>query len=96
MSKKELIKSKSVKNVFRERIILGQINHPYIVGLKFAFQDEEYAFFVMDYVQGGDLKAVLKKLGTVPTHVCQYMIAQLGSALDHIHLNEIVHRYNFN
>ena len=94
MSKKELIKSKSVKNVFRERIILEQIEHPYIVGLKFAFQDDEYAFFVMDYVQGGDLKAVLKKLGTIPHHVCQYLVAQIGSALDHIHSKEIVHRYS--
>lgn len=36
--------------------ILLQIDHPYIVNLRYAFQDDENCFFVLDLMLGGDLR----------------------------------------
>lgn len=35
---------------------LNQIDHPFIVNLRYAFQDDENCFFVLDLMLGGDLR----------------------------------------
>jgi serine/threonine protein kinase len=37
-------------------VFLLQIDHPYIVNLRYAFQDDENCFFVLDLMLGGDLR----------------------------------------
>lgn len=34
----------------------GQIDHPFVVNLRYAFQDDENCFFVLDLMLGGDLR----------------------------------------
>jgi serine/threonine kinase 32 len=43
-------------------IISLQIDHPYIVNLRYAFQDDENCFFVLDLMLGGDLRCTLRVL----------------------------------
>jgi len=38
-----------------ERIILEHLDHPFIVKLHFAFQTPEKLYFVMDFLNGGEL-----------------------------------------
>ena len=33
-----------------------QIDHPFIVNMRYAFQDDENCFFVLDLMLGGDLR----------------------------------------
>lgn len=33
-----------------------QIDHPFVVNLRYAFQDDENCFFVLDLMLGGDLR----------------------------------------
>jgi serine/threonine protein kinase len=33
-----------------------QVDHPFIVNLRYAFQDDENCFFVLDLMLGGDLR----------------------------------------
>lgn len=35
---------------------LPQIDHPFVVNLRYAFQDDENCFFVLDLMLGGDLR----------------------------------------
>jgi hypothetical protein len=35
---------------------LTQIDHPFVVNLRYAFQDDENCFFVLDLMLGGDLR----------------------------------------
>lgn len=35
---------------------LVQIDHPFIVNLRYVFQDDENCFFVLDLMLGGDLR----------------------------------------
>lgn len=44
--------------------LLGQ-NNPYVISLYFAFRTREHLFFVMEYVAGGEVAAVLKARGTL-------------------------------
>ena len=33
-----------------------QIDHPFVVNLRYAFQDDQNCFFVLDLMLGGDLR----------------------------------------
>ena len=35
---------------------LNQIDHPFVVNMRYAFQDDENCFFVLDLMLGGDLR----------------------------------------
>lgn len=35
---------------------LRQIDHPFVVNMRYAFQDDENCFFVLDLMLGGDLR----------------------------------------
>lgn len=41
----------------REKEILFQAKHPFLVGLKCAFQTPDKLFLVMPFIRGGDLYA---------------------------------------
>ena len=47
---------KAVANVIQERRLLEEVDHAYIVNLRYAFQDDENCFFVLDLMLGGDLR----------------------------------------
>lgn len=39
--------------------LIRQIDHPFVVNLRYAFQDDENCFFVLDLMLGGDLRCKL-------------------------------------
>jgi serine/threonine protein kinase len=56
MSKAKVINKKSVSSVLNERNFLAKLSHPFIVNMANAFQDREYLYLIMDYLDGGDLR----------------------------------------
>ena len=46
--------------------MVAQIDHPYVVNLRYAFQDDENCFFVLDLMLGGDLRCVYSSIYTCP------------------------------
>ena len=45
-----------------------QVNHPFIVNLRYAFQDDENCFFVLDLMLGGDLRCMSRVRLCDPIH----------------------------
>ena len=41
----------------------AQIDHPFVVNLRYAFQDDENCFFVLDLMLGGDLRCAYLVIG---------------------------------
>ncbi|KAG0217641.1 hypothetical protein BGX33_010038 [Mortierella sp. NVP41] len=81
----------AVRNILRERQILETLDHAFVVNMRFAFQDDEYMYMCMDLMMGGDLRFHLnrKQFGE---DVVRFWIAELCSALTHLHSQGIVHR----
>jgi serine/threonine protein kinase len=48
-----------VAHVKAEREVLVKAKNPWIMDLKFSFQDEKYLYLVMDFLPGGDLMTLL-------------------------------------
>ncbi|KAG5641977.1 hypothetical protein DXG03_003830 [Asterophora parasitica] len=92
INKAKCVKMKAVPNVIQERRLLEEVDHPFIVNLRYAFQDDENCFFVLDLMLGGDLRFHLERLGSLQEETVRFYVAQLSSALAFLHDNNIMHR----
>jgi len=92
INKVKCVKMKAVPNVIQERRLLEEIDHPFVVNMRYAFQDDENCFFVLDLMLGGDLRFHLERLGSLPEDTVRFYVAQLASALAYLHDNRIMHR----
>ena len=50
-----------VKYAKTERDVLTYMRHPFIVGLKYAFQTPEKLFLLLDYAPGGNMSRALHR-----------------------------------
>mmetsp|Transcript_12069 Transcript_12069/g.22591 ORF Transcript_12069/g.22591 Transcript_12069/m.22591 type:complete len:706 (+) Transcript_12069:140-2257(+) len=92
LRKDNIIKRNQVEHTRTERSVLGYVNHPFIVGLKMAFQSKEKLFFVLDYCAGGELFFHLCKVGKFSESRASFYAAEIVLALEYIHQLDIVYR----
>ncbi|KAJ3981105.1 kinase-like domain-containing protein [Lentinula detonsa] len=92
VEKARCIKQKAVANIIQERRLLEEIDHAFVVNLRYAFQDDENCFFVLDLMLGGDLRFHLERKGPLPEKVVAFWLAQLASAIAYLHKQHIIHR----
>jgi len=92
INKAKCVKMKAVANIIQERKLLEEVDHPFIVNLRYAFQDDENCFFVLDLMLGGDLRFHLERMGSFPEEAVRFYIAEIGSALAFLHEKKIIHR----
>lgn len=93
LSKKDIVAKKEIAHTIGERKILQRsLECPFLVGLKFSFQTEEYLFFITDYKSGGELFWHLQKEGRFTENRARFYVAELVLALEHLHKYNIVYR----
>jgi serine/threonine protein kinase len=92
MKKEDIVKNGMVESCKAEKAIMQNITHPYIVKLHYAFQTKDKLYLVMDLLSGGELFEHLSKAGKFSEEKCRLFSAQVASALDHVHKNNIIYR----
>jgi hypothetical protein len=80
------------KRFAREMRLAASLHHPNIVGIHYAGDHDGMLFFIMDYVPGTDLRAILLKEGALDPTRAVDLLDQLASALDAAHARGLVHR----
>ncbi len=76
----------------REARTAAKLSHPHIIPIYGVRESGRLLFFVMKFVQGRALDAIIKENGALPIKMVQVILAQAGSALDYAHRHGIVHR----
>ncbi len=71
-----------VARFIREAQIIAGLNHPHIVQIYDAGQQNGLLYFVMEYVQGPTIANLLHLDGTIPLHFAIEYTAQIAEALD--------------
>ena len=84
--------SRIVKFCIAEREILEKIKNPYIVDLHYAFQTEDKLYFVMDFLNGGELFWHLRKDVKFTEKRAQFYAAEIAIALECLHSSGIIYR----
>ncbi len=92
LKKSEVVRRRQVEHTRAERRIMGGIEHPFVVALRFAFQSTDKLYMVTDFCSGGELFFHLKRFRTFPEAMVRFFAAELVSALSHLHSINIVYR----
>ena len=92
LKKTEVIRLKQVEHVRSEKEILMSIDHPFIVTLVAAFQDERRLYMLMEYVNGGELFSYLRKQGRLSIEAARFYAAEILLAFAYLHEQNIVYR----
>lgn len=83
---------KQVEHTRAERRIMGAINYPFVVKLRYAFQTATNLYFVTDYCKGGELFFHLKRVRTFNETLTRFYAAELVLAISHLHSQNVVYR----
>ena len=76
----------------QERKILTEVKHPFIVKLHFAFQTPERLYFILDYLNGGDMFHHMRKKGRFLEKEVKFYGAELVLAIEHLHQKGFIYR----
>eukprot|EP00347_Sterkiella_histriomuscorum_P002281 403368758 len=91
--KKEQVASRNLRiKTQAEREILEKIKNPFIVDLHYAFQTDEKLYFVMDFLNGGELFWHLRKDMKFSERRACFYAAEIICALECLHSNGIIYR----
>ncbi|NUW43931.1 serine/threonine-protein kinase [Nonomuraea rhodomycinica] len=76
----------------QERQVMRTLRHPNIVTVRDFVVEGERLALVMDLVEGGDLRALIQRRGTLPPAEAAALLAQIAGALTAAHELGVVHR----
>ncbi|KAI8073185.1 kinase-like domain-containing protein [Gongronella butleri] len=80
------------RSVQRELAILQLVYHPHLVDLKQVLQDNMYVYFVMEYMEGGELFQILAERGRFKENDARFLFYQMATGLAWCHDHHICHR----
>ena len=76
----------------REARAVAKLNHPHVVTVIDAGEDDGAPFIVFEYVEGETLKDRIRRLGRLPVAEAVAYAVEIGRALECAHSHMLVHR----
>jgi protein kinase-like protein len=76
----------------RESRAAASIEHPNVLPIYYAGERDDELYIVMRYVDGQDLRTLVRASGSLPPAFAAEIVAQVGAALDAAHARGLVHR----
>lgn len=92
LNKTEMLYKNQVQHVKAERNVLATVENPWIVELKYSFQDDKNLYLVMEYLGGGDLMTLLIRKNILSEAEAKFYIAECILAIESIHKMNYIHR----
>lgn len=83
----ERLKAKFLK----EARNIAKFDHPGIIRIYAAFEDNNTAYYVMEYIEGQSLSEIVKQHGPLDEAQAIRIIREVGDALEYIHARRINH-----
>ncbi len=82
----------AVKRFFQEAQTISQVKHHHIVTLyDFGMSPQAQPFIVMDYLEGQNIKSLVKKSGALSFERAEHILRQVIEALSAAHAKNVVH-----
>ncbi|KAK1116449.1 hypothetical protein K0M31_019037 [Melipona bicolor] len=78
--------------LIERKVLTLATRHPYLCHLFCTFQTDSHLFFVMEYLNGGDLMFHIQKSGRFPEPRARFYAAEIWSGLNFLHKKGIVYR----
>jgi serine/threonine protein kinase len=83
----DLVAGMGLLGVEREKVVLSEVSSPFVLSMVCAFQSRHFLFFVLSYMEGGDVKHALRrsKGGVFPEAQAVYYCYQIVCGLRAVH-----------
>ena len=91
MRKEHILNKNQLMHVRTEKEIMT-VSNPWIVKLKYSFQDELFLYLVMEFLPGGDLMNLLMKKEILTEDEARFYTAEMILAVDSVHKLNCIHR----
>lgn len=92
LKKCEVVRMKQVEHVKAEKAILEMLEHPFIVSLLGAFQDDKRLFMLLEFVNGGEMFSHLRKEGRLPNDHARFYSGEIVLAIAYLHQLHAIYR----
>ena len=88
-----LLEDQTVRARFvRESKVAASIDHPNVIPIYYAGEEQGIAYIAMRYVAGDDVRSLVRREGPLQPERAARIVSQIGSALDAAHAAGLVHR----
>jgi len=81
-----------VERFKREARTAAALTHPHIIPIYTVKEADRVLYFVMKYVQGRPLDAIIRDVGPLPLRLARAILAQVADALGYAHRHGVIHR----
>ena len=92
VSKDQITKLGKTRHVFREKDLLTELDHPFIIKLMGTTMDEQNLYFVFENCENGDLNDLITKRKTLSMEVTRIYAAQMVQCLYYLQKKGVMHR----
>ena len=75
-----------------ERDLMVRINCPFIVNIKFAFQDAQKLYIITEFMQGGEMFFHLHKEKRFSNEKTRFYVIEMVLAIEFLHKNKMLYR----
>ena len=90
--KSYLKKKNQQEHTKTERDLMVSINCPFIMNIKYAFQDEIQLYLVTEFMQGGDMFFHLHEKGKFKRERAKFYIIEILLAIEYLHKHNMIYR----
>jgi len=90
--KKENCNNEKINKIINERNLMKELDNKNIIRILDYFEDKDYIFIIMEYINGGNLYSLIKKRRKLQEKMAKFIFKQMISALKYIHSHNIAHR----
>ncbi|KAI5639656.1 protein kinase domain-containing protein [Phthorimaea operculella] len=92
LEKEKIVKTKQVEHTLYEKRILEAIRFPFTVSMDFSFKDNSYIYFIMPFIQGGEMFTHLRRMNKFDEPLAKFYASQVILALEYLHFCSLVYR----
>ncbi|CAD8129448.1 unnamed protein product [Paramecium sonneborni] len=92
ISKAQIIKQNLERHLDQQKQVSQIANFPLIIHYYKSFKDQNYIYFLEEYVKGMQINEIIKEIGALNTYNLQFYIGSLILCMEYFHLNHIIYR----
>lgn len=75
----------------KEARTIARLQHPNVISIYDVFEENNTAYYVMEYIEGDTLQGMVKRNGVMDVNTAKQYIMKVASALEYIHGNNLLH-----